>query len=139
MEADEAATTLIDVTPIQQPRALDEGKAADAPEDGKEAAGTDQPEGENASGEYLTVECTITEVRDRKGKGPFKIGTGGEGPFEIWDEKLVAKAGACTVCPKRSGANALLFPEEILLSGLNSIGAVYRGVGLYASGVIIIR
>ncbi len=88
IEVDDASSTLIDVTPIQQPRALDEGKEPqqNAPE---EEAG--QPEGGETL-DALTVECTITEVRDRKGKGPWKVGTGGEGPFEIWDDKLVATA-----------------------------------------------
>lgn len=32
-------------------------------------------------------------------------------PFDITDAKLVAKAGPCTTCPKRTGASPLLFKE----------------------------
>lgn len=32
-------------------------------------------------------------------------------PFDKSDAKLVPEAGACTTCPKRTGNNALLFPE----------------------------
>lgn len=34
-----------------------------------------------------------------------------EAPFDIADAKLVAKAGACTACPKRTGAQRELFPD----------------------------
>lgn len=31
--------------------------------------------------------------------------------FNLLDEKLIKKAGACINCPKRSGANCSLFPD----------------------------
>lgn len=34
-----------------------------------------------------------------------------EASFDITDDKLVPKVGSCVKCPKRSGANALLFPD----------------------------
>jgi recombination protein RecT len=92
IETDDASSTLIDVTPIQQPRALEEGKKEDAPTEEDKGQQTDAGESEGNDDDVKTVECTITEVRDRKGKGPFKIGTGGEGPFEIWDDKLAVNA-----------------------------------------------
>ncbi len=46
----------------------------------------DLPEG------YQTVEAMILNIRDRKGKGPFKMETGGEGVFDIWDKTLAQTA-----------------------------------------------
>lgn len=34
-----------------------------------------------------------------------------QAPFNVKDETLLSKAGACTTCPKRSGASPLLFSE----------------------------
>jgi len=34
-----------------------------------------------------------------------------QAPFDITDAKLVAKAGSCTVCPKRTGQQRELFPD----------------------------
>lgn len=35
----------------------------------------------------------------------------GDAPFDTSDAKLVPAAGSCTDCPKRTGANKLLFPD----------------------------
>ena len=35
----------------------------------------------------------------------------GEAPFDVTDAKLVPKAGACSACPKRTGAQAQLFAD----------------------------
>src|SRR5437868_3376232 len=34
-------------------------------------------------------------------------------PFDVNDAKLLPRAGPCSICPKRSGANPLLFADSI--------------------------
>lgn len=90
IEADDVGSELFDVTPIKQPQALADGQTSEPPEDIKEeggAGGTSEIP-DNAQ----TVECTITGVRDKKGKGPYKVDSGGEGVFDVWSDTLAATA-----------------------------------------------
>lgn len=69
----------------------------------------DDPEIAVASAMALPTSHSVVDLRTQIARTTLKIL--GQAPFDPNDEALVAEAGSCAVCLKRSGANQLLFSD----------------------------
>lgn len=69
----------------------------------------DQKEAKKQASHKSFLNETIGDIEDWIER--YVINKLSNAPFDIKDEKLVPSAGACTVCPKRSGAGNLLFAD----------------------------
>lgn len=91
---EDEARDIINVTPMREPLAQPQTTDGKPIEQEQQEATSEEQQAETnpVSDKALTVASIITAVREKKGKGPYRIETDGEGVLQTFDDKIAQTA-----------------------------------------------